>query len=166
MLDQIIIFFAEYVYLLISGIAFCFVIFSDISTRKAVLAIGVLSSIIALIADKILNQIIISPRPFVMENITPLFPHVASNGFPSEHALFAMVITCTIFLYSKKIGALLFALTLGVGLARVLAKVHYPVDILGGLTVGLIAVFLGQYIFSFPKVKKFLSFWPLKQGSF
>ncbi|OGI86683.1 hypothetical protein A3A91_03535 [Candidatus Nomurabacteria bacterium RIFCSPLOWO2_01_FULL_36_16] len=157
MLDQIIIFFAEYVYMLIAGIAFCFVIFSDAPTRKAVLVIGVFSSAIALIADKVLNQTIVSPRPFVVEDITPLFPHVASNGFPSEHALFAMVIGSTIFLYNKKIGALLFALTLGIGVARVLANVHHPVDILRGFAIGFVAVLTGRYIFSFPKVKKYLS---------
>jgi len=156
MLDQIIIFFAEYVYLLIAGIAFCFVVFSDASTRKAVLAIGVLSSVLALIADKVLNQIVVSPRPFVTENITPLFPHVASNGFPSEHALFAMVIACTIFLYNKKIGAFLFALTLGVSVARVLANVHHPIDVLGGVSIGLISVFCAHYIFSSQKIKNFI----------
>ncbi|KKR45012.1 MAG: Bacitracin transport permease protein BCRC [Parcubacteria group bacterium GW2011_GWA2_40_14] len=153
MLDQIIIFFAEYVYILIAGIAFCFVILSDTPTRKAVLAIGVFSSVIALIADKVLNQIIVSPRPFVVENITPLFPHVASNGFPSEHALFAMVIASTIFLHNKKLGSVLIVLTLGIGVARILANVHYPVDIFGGLVIGLVAVFIGRYIFSFPEVK-------------
>ncbi len=162
MLDQITIFFAEYVYLLIAGIAFCFVVFSDTSTRKAVLAIGVLSSVLALIADKVLNQIIVSPRPFVVENITPLFPHVASNGFPSEHALFAMVITCTIFLYNKKIGVLLFVLTLGIGVARILANVHHPVDILGAFIIAAVSVSAGWLILSWISTKKYLSFQPLK----
>lgn len=156
MLDQIIIFFAEYVYLLIAGIAFCFVIFIDAPTRKAVLVIGMISSVLALIVDKVLNQVIVSPRPFVAENIAPLFPHVASNGFPSEHALFAMVIACTIFLYNKKIGALLFTFTLGIGVARVLANVHHPIDILGGITIGLISVFCAHHIFSSQKIKNYL----------
>ena len=157
MFDQIVIFFAEYVYLVVAGIAFCFVIFSELPIKNGVLAVGILSAVVALVAGKILNRIIESPRPFMAEDIVPLFPHSFSNGFPSEHTLFAIVIACTIFLYNQKLGGALIVLTLGIGLARVLANVHYPVDVFGGLLIGIASVCVGLYIFSHLGIKKYLS---------
>lgn len=142
------IFFAEYAFLVMVGIVCLFLIFSTYVVRKGVVIIGLSSGLIALLADKILSYFIKSPRPFVVENITPLFPHIMNNGFPSGHTLFATVIAGTLFLYNKKLGIGLIILTLCIGLARVLANVHHMVDIVGGLVSGVASVLISRYVFS------------------
>jgi undecaprenyl-diphosphatase len=154
MLDYIVIFFAEYAYLLVVGIAFLFFVLSVPVARKGIVIIGLSSGLIALVVDKVSSYFIKSPRPFVIENITPLFPHVMNNGFPSEHTLFATVIAATLFLYNKKLGIGLMILVLCIGLARVLANVHHMVDIVGGVVIGVVPVWISRYFFSRLSYKK------------
>ncbi len=142
MVDLVIMFFAQYAYLVVVSIAIWFFISSVLSIRTSILVVGTLSSTIAFVADKILNKFIESPRPFVVEHITPLFPHVANNGFPSEHTLFATVIASVLFVYNKKVGTLLFLLAFCIGVARVLANVHHLIDIIGGIAIGVISVYI------------------------
>lgn len=65
-----------------------------------------------------------APRPFVELGISPLVPHVADNGFPSSHALFAMTIALIVFTYNRLAGSILIAFALLVGVGRVLSYVH------------------------------------------
>jgi|SRR3989344_1417072 len=158
MLDQFIIFCAQYLYLVIAGIGFFFLLFSERSIKKGVLAVGTVSTVLALVADKTFNQLIESPRPFLSEGVVALFPHVVSNGFPSEHVLFAIVIAGTIFIFNKKLGGFLAVLGLVVGYGRVFANVHHPVDILGALIIGITSVGVGWLIFYWISNRKYLSF--------
>lgn len=152
MFSYVIIFFAEYAFLVMLGTVCLFLIFSTYVVRKGVVIIGLSSGLIALLADKILSYCIKSPRPFMVENINPLFPHIMNNGFPSGHTLFATVIATTVFVYNKKLGIGLIILALCIGLARVLANVHHMVDIVGGLVIGIASVWISQYLFSRFKV--------------
>ena len=133
MLDQFIIFCAQYLYLVIAGIGFFFLLFSERSIKKGVLAVGTVSTVLALVA-------------------------VVSNGFPSEHVLFAIVIAGTIFIFNKKLGGFLAVLGLVVGYGRVFANVHHPVDILGALIIGITSVGVGWLIFYWISNRKYLSF--------
>lgn len=156
MIGQIIIFFAEYAYVLIVGLALCHFLFADITVKKGVFVVGVLSGIIAFVLGRILSQFIISPRPFVVENIAPLFPHDTGNGFPSEHTLLAIVIAYTIFLFSRKLGCVLLGLALIIGIARVVSNVHHSIDILGSIVIGISAIYASCYILLHTAFKKYL----------
>jgi len=151
MLDQIIIFCAQYLPFLILGIAVIFFARLEKSRRISALVLFATSSVIAFIADKILNRLIESPRPFMVNDIVPLFPHSADNGFPSEHVLFAMVIASVVFAYSRKLGIVLGILALVIGLARVAAYVHHPIDVLGGMLIAFVAVSGTFYVLSRPR---------------
>ncbi len=147
MFDQTVIFSSKYLPILIVLSAFSFVLFSKLyQKKKEILILSVLISGIALTLDKILNAIVYSPRPFVVEKITPLVYHINDNGFPSEHTLFTLVISGIIFVYDKKMGVVLGILSIGVGIARVLAKVHSPVDILGSIAIAAVSVSAGYYL--------------------
>ncbi|MBP6942755.1 MAG: phosphatase PAP2 family protein [Candidatus Buchananbacteria bacterium] len=148
MLNQVIIFCAQYLYIAIAGIALLFWIFKESTIKRNILGIGIPSLVIAVAADKILNLLIESPRPFLTEGVTPLFPHVTSNGFPSEHVLFATLIAATIFIYNKKLGSFVMVLAIVVGAARVMANVHHVMDVFGGLSIGIASVGIGCFIFS------------------
>ena len=58
-------------------------------------------------------------------------------GFPSDHALFAAAITLAVWFETRKISIAitLLVLTLLVCVGRVLAFVHTPLDVIGGLAV-------------------------------
>lgn len=76
-------------------------------------------------------------RPFVTDHDTVLLlKHSADNSFPSDHATLAGVIAMAAALTWKRWAALFITLGLLVGLARVVAGVHYPGDVAAGWSIG------------------------------
>jgi len=103
----------------------------------------VAASILAVVFSKSAGKIYYHPRPFVVQNIKPLIAHGADNGFPSEHTILAAILSTIIYFYKRKWATTAFVLTLLVGVGRVLAHVHSPIDILGGLVLGGLAGRIG-----------------------
>lgn len=78
-----------------------------------------------------------SPRPFaVLESVNPLVVHEATASFPSGHAAFFGALAMVVFLVNKKAGVIFFLLALFVGIARVMAGIHWPLDIIAGIIAG------------------------------
>jgi undecaprenyl-diphosphatase len=75
-----------------------------------------------------------------------LIPHVADNGFPSDHTLYAMVVAATLFVFKRKTGILVGVLAVLIGLARVSAGVHHPVDIIASVVIAIIATLLSYLV--------------------
>lgn len=86
------------------------------------------------------------PRPFVvLEGVTQLIQKSAAEpAFPSGHAtfFFAFVAAYYILGHRRGWGHVLFAGTVLMGIARVIAGVHYPLDILGGAFIGWLSAYL------------------------
>lgn len=77
------------------------------------------------------------PRPFIaLENITKLIDHGGIDSFPSGHTTFFSAIATALYFYHKKI-ALFYALgALLIGLSRIVAGVHWPLDVVVGYALG------------------------------
>jgi len=115
--------------------------------RKWGLAVTtVIAGIIALALMKLGSSLYVDQRPFVTRHVAPWFPHPADNGFPSDHTLVSMLIAGCVFFYSRRWGAVLAALSLWIGLARVEALVHRPIDIVGAVAIALFSATLGHLI--------------------
>jgi undecaprenyl-diphosphatase len=83
------------------------------------------------------------PRPFLHDPAsTPLFPHAADNGFPSDHSAAAALLAALVFRHQRGVGALLAVGAVLVAVARVAAHVHHGQDVAAGLAIGLLAAFL------------------------
>lgn len=158
MFDQITIFSAQYLPILIVAITAVFLVLLEKTRRMSALALLAASSIIAFPLDKILNWLVESPRPFMVEGVVPLFAHSTDNGFPSEHVLLAVVLASVVFAYNRKLGIILAVLGLLVGAARVIANVHHPIDIVGGAVIAVIAVCVAHHLLSLPKVQSLLKY--------
>lgn len=79
-------------------------------------------------------------QPFALEGSPPLVPHAVDNAFPSDHMLLGGVLAFVGYLFDWRFGVVLFVLTLGVGVARVAAGLHYPIDILAALVLAAVAL--------------------------
>ena len=91
--------------------------------------------------DLILKHFIHAPRPFVaLSNIHSLFSETG-YAFPSGHATFFGALAVAIFFLDKKVGLRFMTFALLIGLARIIAGVHFPVDILGGFALGALVAF-------------------------
>lgn len=143
-MNLIIIFFATSVFLISIAIFVLYVGYLWWKNRTKCLPLMGLSLIsfpLTYLFAKIAGYIIHDPRPFVVEHIKPLIAHATDNGFPSDHTLLTSVIAAVIFAYNKKLGMVLFAISIAIGSARVLAGIHHPLDIVGAMVISIVAVY-------------------------
>ena len=86
---------------------------------------------IAFVVARLSSLIIYNPRPFVDGHMSALIPHITDNGFPSDHTLLAVTVAAIVYTHHKSVGSVLIALSLMVGVGRVLTGVHHVIDVLG-----------------------------------
>lgn len=81
-------------------------------------------------------------RPFELLGVDPGAAYLNNPGFPSDHVLFCMAIVLAVWFETKykRLARILFGLTLAVALGRVLALVHTPLDVVGGLLIACIGL--------------------------
>jgi undecaprenyl-diphosphatase len=103
--------------------------------------LGLVLLIVTLI-DLAINHVYPTSRPFVVEGIEPLIPHQADPSFPSTHAANAAVLATFIWRLHRGWGILAWVLAVLVGVGRVAAQLHYPVDVVGGLVIGFVVSYL------------------------
>lgn len=154
-MDMLITFCAKYLIFIVALVAF--VIWLSFARRQKteVVIVGIITAIVAFILAKTGAALFSDPRPFVSDHVTPLFAYTADNGFPSDHTLLGMIITIAIMSVSRRWGVTLFILTIIVGASRVLAGVHHPVDIVGGIVFGALGGAVAAY--ALPKIVEWLA---------
>lgn len=141
-MNALIIFSAEHLYLLSIAI---FVIYGVVTkARKRFWLLAVIVLPVSFLLSRLAGAFFYDPRPFVDPSVIPLFPHAADNGFPSDHALLTGTLAAVVSVFSAPVAVALWVLALIVGGARVLARVHHLVDILGSYAIALIALFSAQ----------------------
>lgn len=79
-------------------------------------------------------------RPFELLGVSPGAAYLDNPGFPSDHVLFVTAIICAVWFETrmKRLTAVLIVLALLVGIGRVLALVHTPLDVIGGVLIALL----------------------------
>jgi membrane-associated phospholipid phosphatase len=79
-------------------------------------------------------------RPFQILGAAPGALYLNNPGFPSDHALFATAITAAVWFETKmkRTTLVLAVITVLICLGRVLALVHTPLDVIGGIVIGLV----------------------------
>ena len=87
-----------------------------------------------------------NPRPFFEENFTPLIPHLADNGFPSDHLLLLSALAILICIFNRHWAVPLWIIALLVGISRIYAGVHHFADIFGSIFIALISAGLVYFV--------------------
>ncbi len=128
------------IWLMFAGLGVLWVIDGKIKKEQVVHAI--FSCLTAWTIAFVIKQIFPTLRPFVVDGESVLTLTIPTDGaFPSMHTALSFALSVTIFLHDRKVGWFYLIAALFVGTGRVLANVHYPVDILGGAFIGtLVAV--------------------------
>jgi undecaprenyl-diphosphatase len=102
--------------------------------------------VLALLLSTIASHVYYDTRPFVTEHTVPIIAHAADNGFPSDHALLTAFIGFTIYLHSRAVGGVLLLVAVLVGVARVAARIHHPIDIVGSFVIAALSVVIVQLV--------------------
>jgi len=144
-LDILAILFAEYIpYVILLLFVVAILLQTDMKRRLYIIFFSTLSLILSAgIIKATINHFLYRPRPFVAESITPLIEHAADASFPSGHATIFFTIATLIFLcLSRRWGVWAYGVATLIGLARVYAGLHYPLDIIGGAAIGVVSPFI------------------------
>jgi len=109
--------------------------------RREVLLLAVAAAALALLVNLAVSHAVVRPRPYVTYHLSVLIPsHERQSSFPSDHTAIASGIATVLLLGGEAGWGLLGLLgAVLIGLARIVAGVHYPSDVLGGLIVGLLS---------------------------
>ena len=132
------IFFAEYSpYLMV--LAFLVLVYYQKGWRRKVYLFCE-ATLAVILSRGILTEIIRyfyhEPRPFSFYGLAPLF-NETSWSFPSGHATWFFALAMVVWFANRKWGWWYFLLALLMGVARVYAGVHWPIDIVGGAAIGI-----------------------------
>ena len=142
-MDNITIYCAKYLIVLPVLITGWVLLKQSKSTKVQFAAAVITAGVIALIIDKVSGKLYFDPRPFVSQHTAPLIPHAADNGFPSEHTLLAATLASVLYFYNRRWAALAGLGAVIIGVARIHALVHSPIDIIGSLVIGALSGWLG-----------------------
>jgi undecaprenyl-diphosphatase len=145
-MHTLLLFCAKYLVFIIGLIAFIYWLTLPKYLKLQMVIFAVVSAIIAGALAKAGAMLYNDPRPFITSHVTPLFPHGADNGFPSDHTLFAGFVAATVDMASRKLGAILLVLALIVGISRVIGHIHHPIDIIGSLVFVLVGAIVANFV--------------------
>jgi len=106
------------------------------------------------IVSFIIKHIFKIPRPFITNHITPLVLE-SSYSFPSSHVTVITALTVIVWKMNRKWGVVFAIFTVLIALSRMILGVHYPVDVLGGMIIG---IFIGLFTLWFYKRTNKLAF--------
>jgi undecaprenyl-diphosphatase len=148
----------QYLFFIVGLIALIVTLLSEKTARNRLIMLAILSLLVAFGMASLAGILYYDPRPFVGEHTTPLIPHVPDNGFPSDHTLYTMVASATVFTYRRKTGILLGILAILAGVARVIAGVHHPIDIIGGAAIAVAATYIAWVLLKILSRTKIMSF--------
>lgn len=152
--DAIIIFLAKYLlYLLIVAALFFVISKKTWQLRLAACAELALAGILARgILANLFKFFYSHPRPFELLHLSPLIAETG-NSFPSGHASLLFALAIALFYLNRRWGIWFLLFALLNGLARVSAGVHWPLDIVGGIALGVLsAIFVHNLLL--PYIKK------------
>jgi undecaprenyl-diphosphatase len=109
-------------------------------------AVVLIAAVLALIFAKIGGALINDPRPFVANNnLHPLIAHSRDNGFPSDHTLLSSLAGFVMLPFAPVLGMIGLVFALMIGVARIMANVHHPLDIIGSFAFTAAAVAVAYY---------------------
>ncbi|MSQ25308.1 MAG: phosphatase PAP2 family protein [Dehalococcoidia bacterium] len=92
---------------------------------------------------RIVNGHLYRARPFIaMPDTEVLFYRPHDPSFPSNAAAFAFAITAGVFLVNRRWGMVIAAGAVLFTVARVIAGMHYPLDIVSGALLGILTTWV------------------------
>lgn len=141
------------VWFLYAGVFVLWIIDGRIKKEQVLHAL--FSSILAWVITQIIKSIIPMQRPFMMNGALPMTLTTPADGtFPSGHAALAFGLSTSIYLHEKRLGFLYLLGAVLVGAGRVLANVHFPLDIIGGAVIGVSVALSFDKLHLFEIIKK------------
>ncbi|PIR70633.1 MAG: hypothetical protein COU46_00455 [Candidatus Niyogibacteria bacterium CG10_big_fil_rev_8_21_14_0_10_42_19] len=149
--DSMVVFFAVYLLaVMLAGLAVFLLItffprYRHLRKENAELFIFALASafVSRFVVAQFIRFLYDRPRPFeVLESARQIVEHSMGHAFPSGHASFTFGLAIAVYFYRPKIGVIFIAAAFLVSISRVVAGIHWPLDIISGALVGVLTAFI------------------------
>lgn len=146
--DTAIIFFADYFEYFVVALFLTILFLAPFYKDKLKLFLTAVISVVLsrLVITEIIRFLYCRPRPFLAYTINHLAEDM-SCSFPSGHAAFFFALAMAVYFYNKKWGYAFFAAAILMTIARVIAGVHYPADILAGAIIGILTAWAVRSVY-------------------
>lgn len=140
MKNDIIIVLASYLIFAEVGLAIGYLL-KIVSKREWLkyLIIILLAGLLAYFMSRLVGMLFYDNRPYIELHKTAIISIGHDNGFPSDHMLIACLTASIVFLKNRRFGLVLWGLAVLVGLGRVLALAHHPVDVIVSAIIAIVA---------------------------
>ncbi len=110
--------------------------------------------ILVWVITQMLKSLLPTIRPFALDGGFPLTLTMPEDGaFPSSHTAIAFSLAITLLLHNKKLGIVYLISAFLVGLGRILANVHYLLDIVVGGFLGIMVAVMVDRLHLFKLLK-------------
>jgi undecaprenyl-diphosphatase len=163
-LDEFAVFFAEGGPYLVAALFVALWFIAD-RKKKIVLLEATEAALIGLMINQLIGLFYFHPRPYMVGLGTPLFPHGPETSFPSDHA--TLIFAAGFYLLIPRgwaaCGIPLMTAAFLTAWGRVYAGIHFPLDMVGSLAVGLACAWMVSSLAAslLPLNDRFISFYML-----
>lgn len=127
---------------------FAYIFFNNANYNNTDILKYILIPLCTIIFSKIIRKNIFSKRPFEKFDIQSLVHHRGGNSMPSNHSASAFAIAISVINIANitHISAILIILAIITAISRVMAGVHFPLDVLAGAILAMIIGFIGFFV--------------------
>lgn len=149
--DYITIFFAHYYVFIFPLLALVYYILHQ--EKYSLLQVGYSQIITIILSRGIITELIRyfykRPRPFLVHNVTQLIYKYPEASFPSGHTLGIVAAGMALWFFDQKLAWFVMGSGVVVGFFRIVAGVHYPLDVLVGVILAFPSALVGNKLFRY-----------------
>jgi undecaprenyl-diphosphatase len=111
---------------------------------RKVLLMATASGLVSLLINQAIGLVWQHPRPFMVGVGNTLIAHVADSSFPSDHLTLWWAVAFSLLVHRswRTLGTAMALLGLVLAWARIYLGVHFPLDMVGALSVAALGAWL------------------------
>jgi undecaprenyl-diphosphatase len=130
----------------------------QVGVLRTAAAMGIVNGFV-----KLFNEFLFRPRPFTELPARLLFYQPTDSSFPSNSVSVAFAAATGLWMVHRKLGWGAFVLAAAFAFSRVYAGVHYPLDVVGGATLGVITGLFALGLFKVLKWAPLALIWVMRR---